>query len=611
MEKGIKLSVLVTFCRQKEFIEDALNSIFNQKTNFKYEVLVGLDGNDSESEEIINKYPVKLIKCDNSKTNTISIEKASINRLNLLLNAAGEYFCFLDGDDFYTDSSRFQTLVDMLDKNKEIIGCAHSRTIYDNNTKKSTHVKYLCNEETIITAKTYLKKMFYIFSNEFIFRNIFCGLLPADFPRNFLNDSTLTAYMLKYGAIYYIPKPMMGYRINTESIFSSIDISSKFFYALLAGEINFRVLSAYSKYAYRKYHKILKKCILGNIPAEYKVISAFAEKNNCLFTYNILNFNTLSLKEKLIFSLQILGFLLFNKYPSAQKGVYLSYFSNRSNFGDSLNLYIIQRLMGVNVQEACQTRKAELSAIGSILDRFICKPYDLHKKFRRIPLKIWGSGFIEAPKIRKEIFSKKVHIYALRGKISKERCEKILGKELNNIILGDPGLLASKLIDARYIKKKYQVGIIPHFVDMNSEYLKNIKVKNYKIINIMDNPIKILNEIAECEIILSSAMHGLITADSLGIPNQWIVLSDKLCGGSYKFKDYYSVYGFEPQPIDLRISKITEFDLEKIRKEYPNKIQIDKVTQIQKELCLSFPLKKASLSLSLQAKEPIEDFARL
>ncbi len=45
----MKLSVLVTFCNQKEYIKDALDSIVNQKTNFDYEILVGLDGNDAES----------------------------------------------------------------------------------------------------------------------------------------------------------------------------------------------------------------------------------------------------------------------------------------------------------------------------------------------------------------------------------------------------------------------------------------------------------------------------------------------------------------------------------------------------------------------------------
>ena len=112
----MKLSVLVTFCNQKEYIKDAIESIINQKTNFDYEILVGLDGQDTESEKILNSYienhpNIKLFKCDNSKLKTINIEKASNNRINLIKQASGEYFCLLAGDDFYIDNTRFQKLI--------------------------------------------------------------------------------------------------------------------------------------------------------------------------------------------------------------------------------------------------------------------------------------------------------------------------------------------------------------------------------------------------------------------------------------------------------------------------------------------------------------------
>ena len=51
---------------------------------------------------------------------------------------------------------------------------------------------------------------------------------------------------------------------------------------------------------------------------------------------------------------------------------------------------------------------------------------------------------------------------------------------------------------------------------------------------------------SQCEYIISSAMHGLIAADALGIPNIQLVASDRLIGGMYKFNDYYSSYsGFD------------------------------------------------------------------
>ena len=52
-------------------------------------------------------------------------------------------------------------------------------------------------------------------------------------------------------------------------------------------------------------------------------------------------------------------------------------------------------------------------------------------------------------------------------------------------------------------------------------------------------------------------MHGLIAADSLGIPNQWFALSEQVIGNGYKFADYYSVFEINPKSIDVLNQPIT------------------------------------------------------
>ncbi|MBR5303247.1 MAG: polysaccharide pyruvyl transferase family protein [Candidatus Gastranaerophilales bacterium] len=165
---------------------------------------------------------------------------------------------------------------------------------------------------------------------------------------------------------------------------------------------------------------------------------------------------------------------------------------------------------------------------------------------------------------------------------TKQRVEDIMGKKME-CPLGDPGLLAEKLID-KNIKKECKVGVILHYIDKNSSFIKNIKLDDYKLIDITKNPIYVLNEIAKCEVILSSAMHGLIAADSLDIPNRWIKLSDLLIGGDYKFKDYYSVFNYEPKPIDLRESIITQKEIDDIKSEYEKLNFKDKIKTIKEEL---------------------------
>ena len=55
----------------------------------------------------------------------------------------------------------------------------------------------------------------------------------------------------------------------------------------------------------------------------------------------------------------------------------------------------------------------------------------------------------------------------------------------------------------------------------------------------------IINQIKECEIIISSSLHGLILADAYEKPSLRFNYSNKLVGGDFKFEDYYSGVGLD------------------------------------------------------------------
>jgi pyruvyltransferase len=97
--------------------------------------------------------------------------------------------------------------------------------------------------------------------------------------------------------------------------------------------------------------------------------------------------------------------------------------------------------------------------------------------------------------------------------------------------LGDPGLVAVDFIDRQ--EKTYPLGIVPHFVDkeMRSRY------PDAHYINIFAPPKDFIQEVDRCEHIITSSLHGVITADSLGVPRKIEQHSDVL-GNGFKFRDY-------------------------------------------------------------------------
>ena len=110
---------------------------------------------------------------------------------------------------------------------------------------------------------------------------------------------------------------------------------------------------------------------------------------------------------------------------------------------------------------------------------------------------------------------------------------------------------------------------------------------NSKFIDVQNEPETVLKEISECENIISTGLHGLIIADSYGIPNCWCEISDKILGNNFKFHDYFSSFGTDREVFDLR-----KGNLPNINNDFKcNFKSIKQVYKKQKELINCFPFK--------------------
>lgn len=261
------------------------------------------------------------------------------------------------------------------------------------------------------------------------------------------------------------------------------------------------------------------------------------------------------------------------------KNIKLYYFTGRPNFGDLLNEYICKNLFDCIITKA-DTVTCDACFIGSILTPF----FTLDTPNSALPeLKIWGSGFMHGINVKKRII-RKAKICAVRGKLSKKQLELHKVNVLKNLVLGDPGLLCSKVFTDK-VEKEYDWGIIPHYVDRDSPNLQKLKLPNSIILDICESPEIFIPKLLRCKKIISSAMHGLIAADSFCIPNIRMVLSDNIGGGDFKYNDYYSALGIDDHnKLDLRTIKkpITELNFE-------YNITKAKIEKIQNDLIRSFP----------------------
>ena len=261
------------------------------------------------------------------------------------------------------------------------------------------------------------------------------------------------------------------------------------------------------------------------------------------------------------------------------KTVKIYYYNKDNNFGDVLNEYIPEKLFNCKIIKG-DTKTADATFIGSILSPFLTED-KLNLKLP--PLHIWGSGFIRATSPKRK-FIRKIEVHAVRGKYTLERLIKGEHIKTAGIILGDPGLLCSRVFTNLDMTKEYDWGIIPHYIDKGDPLLNKLQLPNSIILDIQEKPEIFIQKLVKCKKIISGAMHGLIAADSFNIPNIRLIVSDKIKGGDFKYNDYYSAFGIDKHArIDLRKSDtITDLNFE-------YRITSEQVAKIQENLIKSFP----------------------
>lgn len=233
------------------------------------------------------------------------------------------------------------------------------------------------------------------------------------------------------------------------------------------------------------------------------------------------------------------------------------YYARLANMGDLLNVLIIERLFGYRVERR-SFLTGEMSAIGSHLAQYIPHGTPLMRAQQCIngifmpTVSVWGTGFINYGEGDGHFFKRGMKFCAVRGELTRQTVERMTGKSAD-IPTGDAGILASALLDS-VPEKRYDIGVVPHICDLDNPIAARLteSMENAVLINVKDEPMEVLRQIASCRYILSSSLHGLIAADSFGIPNMRVIFSDRPLGDGFKFDDYYSAYGIKPTPRDLR-----------------------------------------------------------
>lgn len=217
-EDEIVLSVILLSYNHDMYIGKCLESIVSQKTDFKYEIIVGDDASTDKTADIIleyaKKYPELIVPVIRKK-NLGAVK----NLVDLLKLAKGKYIAGCEGDDYWTDENKLSIQVAFLEDNKEYIACSHDISVVNEDEILSKHQ----NLEWISSNRDYNIDEYkgIILPGHpvaLVFRNIFKNDINADILLDIhesIADRSLAVILALRGKIYRLDRNMAAYRLNS------------------------------------------------------------------------------------------------------------------------------------------------------------------------------------------------------------------------------------------------------------------------------------------------------------------------------------------------------------------------------------------------------------
>ena len=213
----IDISIIVPIYNVELYLEKCINSILNQ-TFKNFELLLVNDGSTDNSGEICDKYArvdnrIKVIHKENGGLSSARNEG--------LKNALGEYFAFVDSDD-YIDYRMYETLFGLIKENQADISICNFIRQYNGKIeyKEDTYIMNIFNTEEALQEM--FKGNLYRFSvcNKLFHKRCFSGVI---FPEGRIHEDLSTSYRLFSNAkkVVYTNFPGYIYVKREESILTS------------------------------------------------------------------------------------------------------------------------------------------------------------------------------------------------------------------------------------------------------------------------------------------------------------------------------------------------------------------------------------------------------
>ena len=233
------VSVIVITYNQEKYIQQCIQSILDQKTDFRFEIILGEDASTDTTRAICEKSqkqnPEKIRLFLHHSENKIKDKQGNpTGKFNLIYSIAqctGKYIAICEGDDYWTDTSKLQKQVDFLENNSEY-GAVF--TDFDKLSNNSGVIRPNFNQDRFKVVDDLEITSTNLFSKNVKLLRTLTSIYRADILKSFkfyylyaAGDTQWIFHSLQYGKIHYMNFSSGVYRVNEESTSKSPSFEKK------------------------------------------------------------------------------------------------------------------------------------------------------------------------------------------------------------------------------------------------------------------------------------------------------------------------------------------------------------------------------------------------
>ena len=225
----VKVSVCCLAYNHGKYVEQTLKGFVEQKTDFKFEVIIHDDASTDNTAEIIKRYEDQypnIIKGIYQTENKYS-KRIGITNNYILPKVSGRYVAVCEGDDYWTDPLKLQKQVDAMEANPDCFMCVHKTgEIFANGESSGTVFPKTDLATGKIEPREFLTlcRAYSFHTSSYMFRADEWKKYILDPPQyKKLCDVGDEPYMLHFGqlgCVYYISDCMSAYRRGVEGSWS-------------------------------------------------------------------------------------------------------------------------------------------------------------------------------------------------------------------------------------------------------------------------------------------------------------------------------------------------------------------------------------------------------